>query len=155
MEPTILTGTCFKVSPLTCTLVIQWGDEYEHPCLIVTTLQPHQVQHNIYAIRYWIECGFKDIKRGLLHWEQTKMTCPQRAERLWLVMSIALLWLTALGDQAATLTQWQSLRRARPQARLLSAPLLGWIDLILTLLKGEPLSYGSFNPYPWLPLSEP
>ena len=154
MQPRILQGTCFKGKPLTCTLVLQWAADYDSPCLIVTNLPPRQVQHNLYATRYWIECGFKDIKRGLLHWEQTKMTCPQRAERLWLVISIALLWLTAVGDAASNLPQWETLRQARPQARILSAPVLGWIELIVSLLNGQPLAYGYLNPYPWLPLPE-
>ncbi len=155
MKPQILEGRCFKGNPLACTLSMQWEAEYDQPCLIVTNLRPHQVQHNVYAIRYWIECGFKDIKRGLFHWEQTKMTCPQRVERLWLVISIALLWLTAVGDAAFKKPHWDSLRQARPTGRILSAPVLGWIELICSLLEGQPLSYGYFNPYSWLPIPEP
>ena len=154
MTPLTMSGRCFKGNPLSCTLVLQWDADYEHPCLIVTNVPPPDVNPNIYAIRYWIECGFKDIKRGLLHWEQTKMTCPQRAERLWLVISIALLWLTTQGERAAEHPRWQSLRRARPNSRILSAPMLGWIDLILTLVQGQPLAFGSFQPYPWVPIPD-
>lgn len=154
METIVLEGICFKGNPISCSLILQWEMAYEHPCILVSNLRPHELNHNIYGIRYWIECGFKDVKRGLFHWEQTKMTCPQRAERLWLVISIALLWLTALGDEASDMPQWQSLKLARTQTRLLSVPVLGWIDLILTLLKGQPLSYGYLNPYPWLPIPE-
>lgn len=149
-----LTGTCFKAKPLACTLILQWDEQYDHPCLILTNLPPNHIQHNLYALRYWIECGFKDIKRGLLHWEQTKMTAPHRAERLWLVISISLLWLTALGDHALTLPAWDSLRRARSHARILSAPLLGKIVLLITLLNRQPLDYGAFSPYPWLPIPD-
>ena len=154
MENQVMTGTCFKSNPITCTLILQWQADYDLPCLLVTNLRPQDVNHNIYAIRYWIECGFKDIKRGLFHWEQTKMTCPQRAERLWLVMSIALLWLTAVGDATSTLPQWHSLSHGSASKRILSAPVCGWIQLILTLLKGNPLPYGHFIPYPWLPKPE-
>jgi Transposase DDE domain len=154
METIILEGICFKGNPISCTLILQWEMAYEHPCILISNLQPYKLEHNIYGIRYWIECSFKDIKRGLLHWEQTKMTCPQRVERLWLVISIALLCLIAIGDEASDTPQWQSLKLARPQTRLLSVPVLGWIDLILKLLKSEPLSYGYFNPYPWLPIPE-
>jgi hypothetical protein len=145
MSPLTLAGTCFKGDPLRCTLVLQWGAEYDRPCLIVTNVRPQTVQHQVYAIRYWIECGFKDLKRGLFHWEQTKMTCPQRAERLWLVMSIALLWLTAVGDAVLPLLHQTPTSSAK---RPLSAPVQGWITLILTLLKGQPLPYGYFNSYP-------
>jgi hypothetical protein len=82
------------------------------------------------------------------------MTCPQRVERLWLVISISLLWLTAVGDVDSDLPQWDSLHHARPQARILSTPVLGWVEMILSLLKGESLSYGYLNPYPWLPIPE-
>ena len=150
MQPLIMSGTCFIAHPIDCTLVIQWETPYDTPCVLVTNLAPEQVNLNVYGIRYWIECSFKDIKRGLFHWEQTKMTCPQRAERLWLVITIALLWLSALGDAAATLPRWHSLHRARPTCPILSAPILGWIDLILALLHHHPIPYGHFNPYPWL-----
>ena len=133
MENQVMTGTCFKSNPITCTLILQWQADYDLPCLLVTNLRPQDVNHNIYAIRYWIECGFKDIKRGLFHWEQTKMTCPQRAERLWLVMSIALTLLTALGDTTPTLAGV-----SRQQCGL-SAPLFGRIRWLVALLKQQPL----------------
>jgi hypothetical protein len=154
MSPLALEGRCFKTHPIDCSLILQWEAVYEQPCLLVSNLVPDQIEANVYAIRYWIECGFKDVKRGFFHWEQTKMTCPQRAERLWLVISIALLWLTCLGEAASDAPQWHSLSHARPKARILSAPLLGWIDLIVRLLQGQGLTFGYLNPYPWLPLPE-
>ena len=83
------------------------------------------------------------------------MTCPRRAQRLWLVISIALLWLTAVG--AATLDPpfGDQGPHTSFQPASLSAPVRGWITLILQLLKGQPLSYGYFHPYPWLPLPDP
>ncbi len=154
MKPTILSGDCFKTNPLRCHLVAQWEPQYEHPCLVVTNVSPAHLEPNVYAIRYWIECGFKDFKRGLLHWEHTKMTCPKRAERLWLVMSLALLWLTLMGDTASSAPHWQSLTHARPHSRILSAPVLGWIELILSLFNRCPLPLGFLTLYPWLPLPD-
>ena len=40
-------------------------------------------------MRSWIECLFKDNKRGGLAWHQTKITNPKRAERHWLAIAIA------------------------------------------------------------------
>ena len=151
MKPLVLEGVCFSSNPLTCILIMQWEAAYDQPCLIVTNLPPHAIQSQIYGIRYWIECGFKDVKRGLFHWEQTKMTDPKRAERLWLVISIALLWLTAVGDSQMPTLHGQ--RTGTPKRRL-SAPVQGWITLILSLLRGEPLPYGHLNPYPWDPIPE-
>jgi hypothetical protein len=154
MTPRTLSGHCFKGNPLRCQLILQWEDQYESPCLIVTNLPTDKIQHNTYTIRYWIECGFKDFKRGLFHWEQTKMTCPKRAERLWLVMSISLFWLTTIGDTALASHHWYSLAQARPDSRILSAPVLGWIELILSLLQQRPIQHGQLQLYPWLPLPD-
>ena len=147
-------GTCFKGKPLQCTLSLQWGADCDKPCLIVTSLPPKAVKPALYALRYWIECGFKDFKRGFFHWEQTKMTCPQRAQRLWLVMSIALLWLTALGEETFYAIDWRSPRRARGQKRSLSAPVQGWITFIVRILRGKPLSFGFFPDY-LIPIPDP
>jgi len=152
MSPRTHSGHCFKGNPLRCQLIVQWEQQYKSPCLIVTNLPTSKIQPNIYAIRYWIECGFKDFKRGLFHWEQTKMTCPKRAERLWLVMSIAMLWLTVIGDTALATPRWQSLVQTRPNLRTLSAPVLGWIDMLLALLQQRPIQHGTLKPYPWLPV---
>lgn len=149
MSPHTLSGDCFKGNPIRCQLILQWESQSESPCLIVTNLLVTQIQHNAYTLRYWIECGFKDFKRGLFHWEQTKMTCPKRAERLWLVMSVAMLWLTRIGDTARTTNRWQSLRQAHPNLRTLSAPVLGWIDMLLALIQQRPVQHRTLRPYPW------
>lgn len=152
MSPCVMTGKCFKGDPITCSLVLQWGDEYETPCVLVSNVAADQVVHNVYTTRYWIECGFKDGKRGLLHWEQTKMKCPKRAERLWLVISIALLFLTCLGEAASDDPHWKDLQSPSTRHKLFSASLLGWIETLVALLEGYPLSSGYLKPYSWLPL---
>lgn len=149
MSPIALEGVCFKGNPIHCTLLIQWQETYDKPCLIVSKIALDAVNHQLYGIRYWIECSFKDIKRGLFHWEQTKMTDPQRAERLWLVISIGLLWLTSVGETAFEALQWQALSATPTQHRRLSAPVLGWIQLMVALLKGQPFPSGYLQPYPW------
>lgn len=89
MKSRCLRVHCFKTDPLTCTLWVQWQARYDEPCLIVTDLSPTHVQGNPYALRIWIEAGFKDLKRGGLGWEQSKTVLPQRMERLLLVMALA------------------------------------------------------------------
>ena len=51
-------------------------------------------------MRSWIECGFKDTKRGGWQWHQTKMRDSKRAERLWLAIAVAILWAVRIGGQA-------------------------------------------------------
>ncbi len=86
---------------------------------------------------------------GLLTAHQVTVTDPRRAERVWLVLSIALLKLTAVGEVVALLPQWQALRAQGKQSRRLSAPVLGWIDRIVSLFTGDSVPIGDFQLYPW------
>lgn len=146
MSPCCIQGLCFKGDPIACTIVCQWEAHYQQPCLVLTSLAPRALPPYVYAIRYWIECGFKDFKRGLFHWEHTKMRCPQRAERLWLVLSIALLLLTAWGDTTPMLAGV-----TRQQCGL-SAPVFGFIAWLVALLRHNPLpEQPHLSTYPFSP----
>ncbi len=56
-------------------------------------------QHN--GVRTWIEQGFKVLKRGGWPWPRTRMSDPARAERLWLALAVATLWVISSGDALA------------------------------------------------------
>jgi len=90
---------CFKTNSLSCTLLARWDEGYAAPWLIITDLTPQQAEICWYGMRSWIECLFKDMKRGGFGWHHTKMTDPQRAERLWLAIAIATLYLVSIGGQ--------------------------------------------------------
>ncbi|WP_287314676.1 hypothetical protein [Moorena sp. SIO1G6] len=92
---------------LDCTLLANWESGYADPWLILTDLSPQQAQICWYSMRSWIECLFKDIKRGGLGWHHTFRSDPglsatlreQRAERLWLAIATATLWLVSVGGE--------------------------------------------------------
>lgn len=138
------TVECFKGDPLRCTLAVQWDSRCDEPCLLATDLDPAHVQPHIYAYRAWIEAGFKDLKRGGLHWEQTHMTHPARVERLWLVLAVALLWLLRVGGPAQ-----QHGQAVSSLAASLSCSTLGWLSLLTSALLQLPLSLGAFLPLDW------
>ena len=92
--------TCFKTNSLSCTLLARWDEGYADPWLIITDNCPQQAQVCWYGMLRWIECLFKDIKRGGLGWHHTKMDDPSRAERLWLAYAVATLFLVSVGGQA-------------------------------------------------------
>ncbi len=54
---------------------------------MLSSLSPQPAQISWYSMRSWIECLFKDIKRGGFGWHQTKMSDPKRAEKLWLAIA--------------------------------------------------------------------
>ena len=45
-----------------CTLLVVWYSEQEEPWIILTDLAPDQVGPSWYALRFWIELGFKALK---------------------------------------------------------------------------------------------
>ncbi|NEO66431.1 MAG: endonuclease, partial [Moorea sp. SIO4G2] len=92
--------TCFKNNSLECTLLARWDEGYSDPWLIVTDLEPDQAEILWYGMRSWIECMFKDIKRGGLQWHLTRISDPKRVERVWLAIAVATLWLVSVGGQA-------------------------------------------------------
>lgn len=156
--------TCFatKNRQLPCTLLARWDRGYSDPWLIVTDLPAKQADVAWYGLRAWIECGFKDAKRGGWHWEQTKMRDPRRAERLWLAMAVATLWVVSVGCQAEaeqpirlvtdlpeTHIARQSTQKARAQARVLSCFRRGRLVLVAALLNGQALPMGRLVPEPW------
>ncbi len=156
--------TCFKTpaARLDCTLLVCWEPQHTDPWLVVTDLPPDVAQVSWYGMRTWIEGGFKDIKRGGWQWHQTKMTDPARAERLWLVIAVATLWVVSVGGEADASLPASSLdtlpethiahrrprRHSRP--RLVRCFGRGIILILVALIRGDPaLPLGRFVPQPW------
>ncbi len=155
--------TCFATHErqLDCTLLARWDAGYRDPWLIVTDLPPTRADVAWYGLRAWIECGFKDSKRGGWHWEQTKMTNPRRAERLWLAIAVATLWTVSVGchaeatlplPQLTTLPERHIARRpptGRPPVRQLSCFRRGRLMIVAALCAGHAVPRGHLLPEPW------
>lgn len=52
-----------------------------------------------YALRWWQEESFRDLKSGGWQWESSRLRCPGRMERLLLILAITYAWTLALGVQ--------------------------------------------------------
>jgi Transposase DDE domain len=164
-------GTAFATvgRQLPCTLMAWWGPGQKEPWLILTDLAPQVGGANWYALRAWIEQGFKDIKRGGWQWQHTRMADAERAERLWLAIAVATLWLLRVGGEAEQQGWGQAgalpeLDLSVPQAeqgaaakkprrrnrwRLVSVFALGWLVILMALLDHAPLPLGQWYPQPW------
>lgn len=105
---------CFRSTQLAATLAAYHDGQHEHPWLILTDLPPVVAQATWYEQRTWIEGGFKDIKSGGWQWHLTRMTDPERASRMWLVLAVAQLYSVSLGSQVEAET-------AAPQPKALPA----------------------------------
>jgi Transposase DDE domain len=153
--------TCFKRYPVTCTLLAYHEAQHADAWLILTHLDPAQTNIAWYRLRMWCEDGFKDFKRGGWQWQHTRMTQPERAERLWLALAVATLWVVRVGGEADATLPVSSLDalpptqrahgRHTPQTRLrlVSCFKRGLIVIVTALLAGHPLPLGTFHPEPW------
>jgi len=154
-------GTCFKTQPLACTLLARWDAGHTDPWLIVTDLAPEQAHVCWYAMRAWIECDFKDTKRGGWQWQQTQISEPARAERFWLALAVATLWVVSVGgevDATVPASSFDELpathiaRRRTPRRsrlRQLSCFRQGRLEILSALLAGVKIPLGHFFPEPW------
>ena len=112
-------------------------------------------------MRAWQEAGFKDTKRGGWQWQHTRMTNSERAERMWLAIAVATLWVVRVGGEADVNLPVSSLdalppthiarRRCQPRTRLrlVSCFKLGILVILTDLLSGRLLPLGTFHPEPW------
>jgi hypothetical protein len=85
---------------LECTLMACWEEHYDEPWFLVTDLAPDQSEALWYGMRSWIEGGYKLLKSGGWEWQATRMSAPDRVERLWLVLAVATRYVMAIGGEA-------------------------------------------------------
>jgi hypothetical protein len=161
-------GTAFKGKQraLRCTLLARWEAGYADPWLILTDLPPAVADAAWYGMRAWVEQGFKLTKRAGWQWQRTRMQDPARAERLWLAVAVATLWLVQVGGEAdaaiaeSTLADLQPAitaphrQRRATQARLVGVFRRGWRLILVALLTQQPLPLGRLVPEAW-PLDPP
>lgn len=81
------------------TLIVTWEADQAEPCLVLTDLPPEAIDPCWYALRAWIELGFRALKSLGWHWERTRRTDPTRVARHWLVLAVATLWIVATGTR--------------------------------------------------------
>src|SRR2546425_8165065 len=102
-----------------------------------------------------------DTKRGGWNWHHTKMEDPGRAERHWLVMAVATLWVVSVGGErdasqpASTLAALPETHiartgnKGRKKPRKMSCFARGMMLITVALLQGRSLPTGRFVPFVW------
>lgn len=162
-----VTGIAFKSSRIPATLLAYWEEGTPEAWFILTDLPTEVCNACWYSMRAWIEQGFRTIKRGGWQWHQTRMTDPRRAQRLWLAVSVATLWLVSVGGDAEVNAdipegvipdivdfpvQPKCRKRRMRKAtmlRLVSIFRRGWVTILVSLIRHDPLPLGCFIPEPW------
>lgn len=98
---------------LTVTLVAVWTVGQEEPWVVVTDLPSDRVGVSWYALRVWVELGFRTLKGLGWQWQRSRRTTPARVARHWLVLAVASLWVLAHGTRVEDARE-----RGLPPARL-------------------------------------
>jgi hypothetical protein len=153
------TGTAYKTSPAPreCTLLACWAEGHAEPWLLLTDLPVAAASPCWYAFRSWIEQGFKMLKGGGLHWQNTRMSDPGRAERLWLAMAVATVWLLVIGAAVESDERKETLgalpggagRGARPPQRLHRLLALGLAEWLAAAVSGRCVPLGKLPAERW------
>src|SRR3954468_24557780 len=102
---------------LTVTLVAAWTTAQEEPWVVATDLPPERVGVGWYALRMWVELGFRALKGLGWQWQRSRRTDPARVARHWLVLAVASLWGLAHGTRVEDAHE-----RGLPPARLRAPP---------------------------------
>ena len=141
--------TCFKTNPIDCTLLARWDDAYADPWLILTDLEPKNAEVSWYGFRSWIECSYRDLKSDGFGWHKTRLRQPDRAERHWLAMSVAMLWILTIGGEQE-ISQDETFKRDRTSSQSftpsISCFLHGLLTIVAQLLNGQFISFGRLFP---------
>lgn len=145
--------TCFKSNSIDCTLLAQWDDGYADPWLILTDLNPVEADVRWYGFRSWIECSYRDVKSDGFDWHKTRLKQPDRAERHWLAMSVAMLWMLTLGGEQEIARDQSLVNERSCHPFFISTPHLscfvnGLLTVIAQLLNGQSISFGRLFPLP-------
>jgi hypothetical protein len=150
-------GVAYKTAeePLCCTLMALWGQGHAEAWRLLSDL-PAAASPCWYASRAWVEQGFKVLKGGALHRQHTRMTAAGRAERLWLAVAVALLWLVVIGAAVEGARRKETIAEVREGAeeapakarrqRLFALGMAGWLA---AQLQGRVLPLGKLAPEPW------
>lgn len=81
------------------TMIVVWVDGADEPWLVMTGLAADEAIVCWYALRFWIEMGFRALKTLGWQWNKTRRTDPRRVSRHWLALSVATLLTIAYGSR--------------------------------------------------------
>ena len=94
-------GKVFKKAGwLEAEVLVIWGETYRE-CWCLVTNCPWVTGWD-YAVRYWQEASFRDLKSDGWQWQTSRIWTPAHANRLLLVMSLAYAWVLTLGTLVST-----------------------------------------------------
>ena len=101
-----------------------------------------------------IECSYRDVKSDGRARQRTRLRNPERAERQWLAMAVALLWAITLGGEQEAQSHEEFISDSEPSTSMISIRhiscfLNGLLTILARLLMGLPMAFGRLLPKPF------
>lgn len=119
-----------------------------------TDLTSTNVDIGWYGFRSWIECSYRDVKSDGWQWHKTRLLKAERAERHWLAMAVAMLWMVTLGGEQEIsshendeLIGVRTLASESTPTRQISCFLNGLLTVVARLLNCQSVALGRLFPF--------
>lgn len=88
-------------------LLAVWRETEDEPWLLITNFPDRKKAQACYERRFWIEEMFSDHKSRGLNLESTRLTDPDRLQRLLVAVVLAYLWIMEIGAFSVASGQWK------------------------------------------------
>ena len=121
--------TVTESNPFSATVVALWDSQSDEPWYLATNLELTAGQvTRIYRMRMWIEALFRDLKERQwgLKLKKVRLSEPQRHDRLFVVLFLAWLFLSAMGAAAERRGWSKGLKANTSKKRVLSLMNIGF-----------------------------
>jgi hypothetical protein len=129
---------CGETERLGCHMLASWQYGYLERWIVITDLGFNKAQLAWYGMRFWIETSYKQQKSGGWQWQVTQMSEPQRASRMWLVMSVSSLWAISAGAQLEVEEQERQERKEEQEK----------LETHAMCLSTVPAAFSAFSAFP-------
>ena len=97
---------CKKNNTISTNFVLWHEKAFKDPIYLLTNIDLAMMAIGYYRKRYKIETLFKDFKSQGFHLHQSKLTDPEKIDRLLIVCTLAYLWFIGLGTILAKKIKW-------------------------------------------------
>jgi len=96
-----------RIADFGVNLLAVWSSTEDEPWLLISDAQDPARIESIYRQRFWIEEMFSDHKSRGLNLEATRMTDPDRLQRLLVAVTLAYLWIMEVGALVVARGWWR------------------------------------------------
>ena len=128
-------------------LLAGWASTEDEPWLLISDADDPALIESIYRQRFWIEGMFSDHKSRGLNLEATRLTDPDRVQRLLVAVTLAYLWIMEVGALVVARGWWRQVDNRGAQRSVSLCQIgLRWVRDSLHQSLAPPFFTGHFIP---------